>query len=294
MNTERPKPYIGVSGVTRYKNVQPSGLVVNEPRQLFVEAYADRAGIKDTDRRLALGVKAMHVTQFQDRVSKKGRDWQPVGAEEFGEALAPKEKYPNTMGVAQMYLDVNHVMNSEYRKVFMRRVMARGSLWLTDVQFDVLPWHTNNDMPDFIEKFKNDYPETGIILQAPLRFIDELGVDEAFDKLGDYEGLADYILFDGSLGKGLPIDVDVMDDLLYRAYSSAKLDSMNFAVAGGLDADEVRSKLPYLLLEYPDISWDSEGKLHPLNNVGTRPLQLDTTREYIDASVEVIKNSPYN
>lgn len=288
MTIERPRSYVGVSGVVCYKDVQPSGLVVTEPQQLFVEGHAQRAGLYDTDRLLLLGVKATHKAQFQDRENKYGREWYPVGEQEFARALVAKDEHSRTLGVAQMYLDINHVMNSEYRKVFMRRIAERGRAWLEAIQFDMLPWHNNDDMPDFLDKLRQNHPDISVLLQCHGPAMEQLGEKGAAQRLGRYAGLLDYVLFDSSHGTGTRMDTGRLDGFLEEAYSSEALEGTGFSVAGGLNAEVVREDLPVLLEKYPDLSWDAEGQLHPLNNVGKRPLQMDAVKDYLQASVDII------
>lgn len=287
MTTERPRPYVGVSGVANYENRQPSGLVIREPQDLFVEAYAHNVGLFETDRLLALGVKATHKTQFQDKENKYGRDWYPVGEEGLANALRHSKANPNTLAVAQTYLDINHVQNSEYRRVFVNHIVERGRAWIQAIQFDMLPWHDNDDMLEFLGEVKEDY-DVKILLQCYGRAMEELGPKDAVQKLGRHAASIDYVLFDASHGTGKRMDAGKLDGFLDEAYSSDALAGVGFAVAGGLNASAVREDLPALLEKYPDLSWDAEGQLHPLNNAGKRPLQMDYVRDYLQASVDSI------
>ncbi len=292
MNTceRRPRPYVGVSGVVTYENIQPSGLAVRVPQQLFVEARAEKAGLYATDRLLALGVKATHKTQFQDRENKYGREWYPVGEQEFAGALDIKDKHPHTLGVAQTYLDIHHVADAGYRKRFMRRIAERGRSWLQAVQFDMLPWDDNDDMFDFLDKLRTNHPNLQVLLQCHGPAMEQLGEKGVAQKLGRHAHLLNYVLFDSSHGTGTHMDARRLGGFLYEAYASEPLDRVGFAVAGGLNAQNISEDLPALLAKYPDLSWDAEGQLHPLNNAGKRPLQLDAVEEYLRASVGVINS----
>lgn len=282
----RPRPYVGVSGVVNNKYTLPSGQVVTEPQDLFVEAYANRAGLFETNRMLALGVKATHVTQFQDRVNQFGPEWFPVG-DELTDALRANRTNPNVLAVAQIYPSKYHISNSEYRRVLVERVAERGKGWLQAMRFDMLPWYGNEGMLQFVSDVREDY-EVQTILQCHKTAMEELGPKGVVRKLTRYAHALDYVMFDASHGTGERMDTERLKVFLYEAYASKALRNVNFSVAGGLDADTVREDLPALLAKYPDLSWDAESKLHPLNNAGKRPLQMDMVKEYLRSSVEVL------
>lgn len=288
MTTERPKPYVGVSGVVNMPHIEPSGLVVREPQQLFVEAKAQRAGLSGQNRLLALGVKATHKTQFLDETNKYGRDWYPVGEQEFADTLAEKEKHPYDLGVAQVYMDPTQLSGDPgYFHEFMNRVHRRGSKWLQAVQYDMLPWQDNDKLLRNVDITRR-YFQTQSIVQCHERAMDELGPVIAIRELGKYATGIDYVLFDASYGTGKRMNVKRLDIFLEEAYSSEELSHVGFGVAGGLDATSVREDIPALLSKYPDLSWDAESKLHPLNNRRKRTLQMDFTGDYLQASVDVL------
>lgn len=238
---------------------------------------------------LALGVKATHMTQFQGQENKYGREWYPVG-DELTTALRPNRTNPNVLAVAQIYLDKNYATNPQYRNALVKRIATRGQQWLQAIQFDMLPWHGNEGMLQFASDVREDY-DVMVMLQCYKDIMDELGPKRVVQRLGRYAYGIDYILFDASHGTGQRRDARRLGDFLQEAYSSTALRHVNFAVAGGLDAQAVREDLPGLLAKYPDLSWDAEGKLHPVNNMAKQPLQMDITKAYLQASADVINQS---
>ena len=271
--TERPKPYIGVSGV------------VNPNQQYYLLDQFAWQGLED-ERLLALGVKVVHKTQYLDVENKYGPGWYPVGEDSFASALEPGGG--DFLRVAQLYLDVDNVGNANYRDEFMRRVRQRGAAWLTAVQFDMLPWHEDGKYLEFIEQIKG---ETGlkVLLQAHGEAMAELGPRGVVQKLGQYASSIDYVLFDASHGKGLRLDAGALRPFLEAAYSSEVLSGTGFSVAGGLNAEIVRQDLPQLLVDFPDLSWDAEGQLHPTNINGKRPIDMQAAKQYLEASAAVLR-----
>jgi len=268
------RPYVGVSGV------------VSPDVQAELEAMAEREGLYDKGRLLALGVKATHKTQILDIENKYGGDWYPVGEDAFAGALRHTAQNPNTIAVAQAYLDVEHVGSQEYRERFMRRIADRGMPWLQAIQFDMLPWHTNNNTLEFLEGVKAE--GLAVFLQAHKAAMEELGPTGIVNRLGRYTHLVDYLLFDSSHGTGKRLDVDSLRPFIAEAHDKFDLSQTGIALAGGLDGTAVYEDLPQLVGEYPHLSWDAEGQLHPVNADDRRPLDLDRAEMYLRASSQVL------
>lgn len=153
MSEQFKQPYVGVSGVT------------SPEIQTSLEDIYDEVGLVAKNRILALGVKAVHKTQFLDIENKYGAEWYPVGESSFKNALRHDNQNQQTIAVAQTYLDPDYVDSADYRKAFVERICRRGTPWLQAVQFDMLPWHDNKDMLYFLEELKASY-DLDIFLQA--------------------------------------------------------------------------------------------------------------------------------
>lgn len=290
--SERPKPYVGVSGVCNYLTQrEPSGLEIGLAQQLFVEAAAENTGLFETGRLLALGVKAIHRTQWNDEPFVRGGveygdEWYPVGEEQFTTALRGERQHPQTLRVAQAYLHPKKAGDSSYFHAFMNRIHWRGADWIQAVQYDSLPWHENPDLLHSVNVTRR-YFLTQSILQCHEGAMNKLGPKGVAKTLGKYAGGLDYVLFDASHGTGKKLDAKSLDPFLEEVHSSEALSHVGFGVAGGLDGASVQELLPSLLEKY-DLSVDAEKKLHPLNNRGTRPLQLDEVRTYFQAMTSLL------
>lgn len=274
----RPESYIGISGV------------VSPVQQCHAEHLAETLEFSQLNRRLLLGVKAVHKTQYLDIENKYGHEWYPVGSQPFVHALWPRSTDSRSLAVAQAFFEPAEVGDAGYRQAFAERIFSRGAAWIDGIQFDMLPWHTSDDMLRFLEELKEKYA-TKILLQAHAPAMTELGPAGVPRRLGRYAAAVDYVLFDSSHGTGKRLNVDALADFLDAAYSSSNLDHAGFAIAGGLNGDIVREELPALLERYPDVSWDAEGQLHPVNAKGTRPLDFTLTQQYLEASAEVIRQT---
>lgn len=274
MSEQTKQPYVGVSGI------------ISPEIQASVEEIANTVGLHEKGRLLSLGVKAVHKTQFLDIENKYGTEWYPVGKEAFTRALRHENQSPNTIAVAQAYLDVEHVDSEEYRLAFLKRIIERGQPWLQAIQFDMLPWNTNYQTLEFLEKVKARGVE--VFLQAHKSAMEELGPDGVVRRLGHYAHLIDYLLFDSSHGTGKRLDTSALQPFVAAAYEKLDLSQTGIALAGGLNGAVVREDLPKLVAQYPDLSWDAEGQLHPTNQDGKRPLDLAVTEDYLRASSEIL------
>jgi hypothetical protein len=275
MSEQIKQSYVGVSGV------------VSPEVQTSLEVIAEKVGLTEKGRILALGVKAVHKTQFLDIENKYGPEWYPVGENSFKHALRHDNPNPHTIAVAQTYLDVEHVDNAEYRKSFVARIHDRGAPWLQGIQFDMLPWHTNTDTLDFLENVKSSYG-LEIFLQAHKDAMADLGPHGIVKRLGAYAHVLDYLLFDASHGTGQRLDTAALTPFIAEAYNKLDPTQTGIAIAGGLNQQAVREDLPQLIEKYPNLSWDAEGNLHPIRETGKRPLDIPTTRDYLQASSEIL------
>jgi hypothetical protein len=277
-NRERPDQYIGVSGV------------VSPAQQDEIESFAELLNLDRSYIRLALGVKAVHKTQFLDVTNSYGTEWYPVGEVPFANALRQRDEDGLSMGIAQTYFDPEHVDNPGYRTYFSDRIFRRGERWIDGIQFDLLPWHEKPEMLSFLTQLKAKYGKK-ILLQCHNDAMEALGPRVAARRLEEYADVVDYVLFDASHGTGARLNTDALLPFLDEVYAKPELETTGFAIAGGLDAEVVEASLPTVLAEFPDISWDAEGRLHPINERNVRPLDMGMVRDYLKMSRDVLERS---
>lgn len=254
-------------------------------------AYAGIENRQDqpNQRQILLGVKAVHKTQYLDIENKYGHEWYPVGEQEFATAL--DEGGSRALKAAQIYFDPESVADADYRNKFIERICERGKSWLNTLQFDMLPWQQNDAMLPFIEEVKQRTNHT-IILQAHGESMQQLGAKKVATQLGRYAHTLDYVLFDASHGKGVRLDPNALRPFLDKVYESKQLTSVGFGVAGGLSADVVRNELTALVNIYPDLSWDTEGKVHGTYEDGAPGFDPYAAKDYLEASSDILSALP--
>ncbi len=270
--TTRPESYIGVSGV------------VSPEQQHQLEGAFQETGLASV-RQLALGVKAVHKTQWLDIENKYGGMWYPVGEEGFQNAAKVSNR---SIRIAQVYLDVDEVGDPGYRNAFSQRIVERGLEWIDGLQFDMLPWHSDPAMFDFLKDLKNKYPELMILLQCHKNTMEQYKPSQMAKTLAQHAEALDYLLFDSSHGTGTRLDINTLICYLYEAFSYQGLESTGIGVAGGLNSTVVREDLFVPAHVFPELSWDAEGQLHPVRADGTRPLNMQIVRGYFEASKDIL------
>lgn len=271
--------YVGISGVVR-----------GEDRRLR-ELYEATSLLGK--RVLQLGVKATHKSQYLGIDTRYGSSWFPVG-DEIDEAV--HETSYGITGVAQVVMDADQLSSERYRRLFMPLALGRASnRWLTGVQFDMLTWYDEpNALRDIVEHGVRllDRPDETltVTLQCQGEIMNRHTPQQIVRRLGELADIVDYVLFDGSCGRGVRMDSYALLPYLEAVRSTDALNDMGIAVAGGLNAEVAREVLPGLLQHFPDLSWDAEGQLHPMSPSGDRPLDLTLCKTYLEACADVVEN----
>lgn len=266
--------YVGVSGV-------------NAEQQDQVEAAFYDAFRGHRDEVIGfLGIKATEKTQWQDVENKYGRQWYPVG-EEISEVYVNgcSEVFP----ALQIYLGN---LDPESSTKFLQRLYERTNhfRWLA-FQFDRLDWMEDGGQGERILDFVNRMRHTGTtILQCYGDLMERYQPYQIVRRLKRLQsnGLVNFVLFDASHGTGKEMDPEALRPFIGTAYEALDLEELGVGVAGGLDGPTVRRHMPGLLDEFPDLSWDAEGKLHYRDKENGGALNMEVVEDYLKASAEVL------
>lgn len=273
--TERPTPYVGVSGV------------VNPEQQAKLHEIWDTIGVR---RVLALGVKATHKTQWDDIENKYGAAWYPVGDAIAGAMSAERT---DELRVAQVCLDTptaSRPGGREYEKAFIDRLLARTGDMLNAIQFDMLPWDSQAKTGLFAH-IKEARPDMTILVQANKHQMAAHGPKELVRRLNWYdvrgEKYIDRVLFDASHGTGERLDVGNLEQFVREAIAETEF---GVGIAGGLHGPIIREELAGILARYPGrLSFDAEGQLHK-NPDGSTGLNMAAAEDYLRAAGDVLKS----
>ncbi|MFA6526351.1 MAG: hypothetical protein WCT26_02985 [Candidatus Buchananbacteria bacterium] len=153
---------------------------------------------------------------------------------------------------------------------------------LNGIQLNI-PW------PDAesIRRVRDQSPRLKFILQVSPHLKDLLRMsikETASNYAKAYGNLADYFLIDRSRGFGLELDPAYTSIMLERfaEFLGCKRDNA-FVVGGGLEAGNLDRLIQPLLVDYPSLSWDSEGKQRD-NSDGGGHLVLPNAINYLEKS----------
>ena len=272
----RIRPYVGVSGV-----VNPE-----QQTELTNHSYDELTSV---GRKLALGIKANHRTQYDAMSDPHGELWYPVGDAITTAVDARRE----TMIIAQVALRTDLVAIDEtYADRFMETIVDRTSDYLDAIQVDMCKYEKD---PIAFGRIIRAMSRTGMqkILQCHVQAggSPQKAIDSIKTLSDGYE--INYLLFDASHGDGRAINADRVLPYLDAAYSDKDFHHslINFGVAGGLDATTVGTTINKLLQYHNDISWDAEARLHtPILKGSDGSLDIDTTKKYLSASTGILPN----
>lgn len=260
---EKVYSYIGVTGVTDRRQVED-----------MLENMHELVGHQ---RSLMVGVLASAKQLRGIPLAERWARQYPTEIDEIARIFSPSQQCLNLVHfdtrpeyLSELYDDLVEIMN-------------RGGPNLHGFQLNIT-WPDR----DVLARLR-DLPRA-----SKLRIVLRVG-EEALQALGDgvcevdrpeallrkvreYQGLVDYILFDLSGGKGIPIDPGRALDYLQPLERARRtgLMSAKLGVAGGLDHDTICRIAP-IVIEIPDISIDAQGRLRNDRN----ELDLDACGMYI-------------
>lgn len=267
---DRPKPYVGVSGV------------VNTCQQRELRKLSETFG---GERTLALGVKATEKTQWMDIENKYGSDWYPVGTDILGSVTASGQ-IEGELRVAQVFMNVGSEVSKEtadYESKFISQLMGRTAHWLNAIQFDMLAWDKGAYVKLF-EEIKERDSDVQILLQCQKPLMEEYGPKGIIEELKPYREVVDHILFDASHGTGTRLDAAKHRPFVEEA---SQLPWMGIGIAGGLNGSVVREELGEIMAEYPFLNLDAEGQLHKNQCENNRKLNMNSVKEYFEAIQDI-------
>jgi hypothetical protein len=138
-----------------------------------------------------------------------------------------------------------------------------------------------------IELFRNHDRHSRIVLQIGKKAMSQCENSCCPDKdiaakIWQYQDLIDDILLDPSGGMGEEIDINKMRNYLY---SIKDLNSdIGLGIAGGLCAQNLRTILPNIVSEFPDLNIDAEGRLRKPDDDS---LNLDAAEEYVREAIRL-------
>jgi hypothetical protein len=175
------------------------------------------------------------------------------------------------------YADYDH---SDHFALDLATAIVHGGKHLHGLQLDMV-WPEPGEIFHAIQ-FSGMNPE--IILQVGKNAIEAAhnAPTEVAYRLADYRGVVHRVLLDKSMGKGLGMDAVGLLPFA-RAIRDAFPD-LGIGAAGGLGPMTMDLVTP-LLAEFPDLSFDAQGRLRPSGNA-LDPIDWNMAAEYLRRAIE--------
>ncbi len=125
-----------------------------------------------------------------------------------------------------------------------------------------------------------------VILQIGQRAFNEVNNDPAalIAKLEAYTGIIHRVLLDKSMGQGKGMDAKGL--IPFARAIRNRFPDMGIGAAGGLGPDTMHLVEP-LLAEFPDLSWDAQGRLRRSGDALNDPIEWDLAETYVTKSVDL-------
>lgn len=262
----KPSPYIGISGIAHAEEYKA------------IMDYARQLDIASTGRFVMVGAQATTRTQIHNQPEPGyGQDWYPIG-----DALA-KVAVLDTSGLTKPFIHVLFENELDEFERGMEIIMARTKPFIRGIQLNGAHW-MDLDYAPALTRFKQQYPETAIILQARSFIMEQASPNEVTAKLRTLP--VDYVLFDASHGQGKAMNAHSLQQYIDAVYQGQL--TLGVAAAGGLEASNIDTLLGPLLNMYPDLSFDAEGRLRNSRNSSTSRLSLDLVEKYLKSSKGIL------
>lgn len=266
----RAKQYFAIAGVT-----------TDREAAYLLENFPENGGL---DRPLRFGIGVLtnnHI--LKGGVRGKGQS-------------AGKRRYPSRHDLRHIFtgspkaLNLIHFRTTDPRNMMLEQMTQVEMMMENTHGFQInMPWPD----PEIFQTWRQcrlGLPTT-IVLQCGRQAIDEVRRDpvELAERVGQYNGLADYVLIDQSDGTGTPLDphfaIDCLAELYRRDYYIA------YGVAGNLSALTMPKILAPVYREFPDISFDAESGVRNADDT----LNYNYAKSYIAAGIALIaqhENAP--
>jgi len=252
-------PYIGITDFMSFEQVE---------RMLAVFKANLEPG---QNRRLHVGVMMSHKTLH--------------GIEtKWARAFPPKEVISHIFGSAET-MNCLHYADYDAIDVFqsLGRAIEFGGEGINALQLDMV-WP---DPKHVAAAVQGSGKKLEVVLQVGKNAIEQANDDpqEVVKRLRGYEGVAQYVLLDKSMGRGLGMDAV---GLIPFAHAIKEVfPDLGIVAAGGLGPESIGLVEP-MLMDFPDVSIDAQGKLRPSGSA-LDPIDWDMAETYLTKALKLLR-----
>jgi hypothetical protein len=252
-------PYIGITDFMNFKQVERMLAVFNEnlsPNQ---------------NRRLHVGVMMSYKT-LHDIETK------------WAKAFPLKQTIADIFGADET---MNCLHYADYDAIDVQSSLTEairfGGNGINALQLDMVWPH-----PEHVAAaVKASSKKLEVILQVGKEAIEQADNNPkvVVERLRDYDDVAQHVLLDKSMGKGL--GMDAVGLMPFAEAIKAEFPDLGIVVAGGLGPTSMSLVEP-LVNTFPNISIDAQGKLRPSGNA-LDPIDWDMAQMYLVKALQLLK-----
>lgn len=256
----RGVPYIGVTDFTTHDQVFQALEVIP----------------KETNRRLHVGHMMSYKT-YHGIPTQMGWEHMWLRGEELQALFQPHPKVFNVLHFADYS---QQPCLTEAADLISACKEAGPNL--QGLQLDML-WPRRS----LVEQVKSEFPDLEIILQLGKVALTQLEESRGFIDLEimRYANSVDYFLIDWGMGKGEPIDTEIVSS--YVEIACELISQKRVAIAGGL-GPSTYNVLQQFLEKYPSLSCDAQGQMRSTGKA-TDPIEMDRVCAYIQGVCSLLR-----
>lgn len=253
------KPYIGVTGFSKPEEVSAA-----------LDAFP-----RNDKRKFMVGVPATYK-------SLRGIPMKPKWAKQTPDPAVIKELFPDD----EQAVNLVHFSTQEGREnsvlVDMLKIHELAGPNFHGFQLNVA-WPEVKQLNAYRTAVGWSYR---IVLQLGQKAVEAAGgtAKSTADTLYSYAGVVNDILLDPSGGHGKEFDTSRAREFLYTIAERGW--NIGLGAAGGLGPDTMHLVEP-LLAEFPNLSWDAQGKLRNAEN----DLDMNSVKAYLAKSLQLISKT---
>lgn len=254
------RPYIGITDFTGFSQVEK-----------MLRVFGANKAV-DSQRILHVGVMMSYKTLH--------------GMEtEWSKAFPPKETIADIFASDDAY-NCLHYADYKHDHGFAEdlcQAIGYGGIGIRAVQLD-MTWPDPGQIAHAIHTSRKNIE---VILQVGKKALEQTGPDPdtIVETLRNYTGIIHRVLLDGSMGRGVPMNANILIPVAQAIRH--EFPDFGLVVAGGLGPDTIGLIEP-IIQKFPDTSIDAQGKLRPSGNA-LDPIDWKMAETYLVKALEILQ-----
>lgn len=265
---EKPKPYVGVTGLITPTEVAQVATDFREAGLSMKSGYIPALGFVVSNWRL-------------DNPMKAG--WQCPAAADLP-SLARQTVVLSALPIIHYRTSNPRDIDEELSRLFsMDGMYEKGYCRAVQLNVDWPP-------PDVMQRLATRWPAMLSVLRLSDTAMSSMSVEDVLRRCTEYNSVIDYIFIDPSGGRGRSLELSKTIELMIALRET--LPAKRLGVAGGFDGQAILAQVPVLKKAFSDdFSLDAQGRLRTDRD---NAINLVKAKRYIDTAASVLLKQPYD